>query len=68
MYHQQQKLRWGGSRKVIRKVPGHSSKDNQIGLLLVVSDDGILHVTVRSDTHTEMIRFLVMYLKQESVQ
>lgn len=38
---------------MIRELPGNSSKDNQIGLLLVVSDDGILHVTVKSETYRD---------------
>lgn len=30
---------------VCRDIPRHSAKDDQIGLLLVISDDSILHVT-----------------------
>lgn len=33
--------------------PRHSSEDDQIGLLLVVSYDGVLHVTVESSEDTE---------------
>lgn len=43
--------KWDVGRKtkcegVQRHVPRHGSEDDQIGLLLVVSYDGILHVTV----------------------
>lgn len=48
--HQQQKVRHSESGEASGDVPGHSSEDNQVGFLLVVADDCILHVTVKAHT------------------
>lgn len=37
-------MKWEGMA-LCRDIPWHSAKDDQIGLLLVISDDSILHVT-----------------------
>lgn len=41
-----------GCEQACRDVPRHSTKYDQIGLLLVVSYDSILHVTERRHIHT----------------
>lgn len=35
-------------------IPRHGSEDNQIGLLLVVSYDSVLHVTVKAYKYIQM--------------
>ena len=71
------KVRGIGSVKLCRDVPWHSSKDNQIGLLFVVSYNCILHVAeVRHKTvikitqtiHLRQLRQMCTYYKQQDVK
>lgn len=51
-------LKWWAERQIShdqasRNIPWHCSKDNQIGLLFVISNDSILHVTTSTHTYVK---------------
>lgn len=37
----------------VKDIPGHGSQDNQVSFLFVISNDGILHVTVKTHAHKQ---------------